>query len=120
MKTKSIGITKRQQDTLNFMKQFKEKKGYMPTIREICKGINVTSPCTVHSHLKELINKGYIEFDGGYRTYRIIEDTPKEDKKIAKLIGDWQNIFDEQVQQDFTEIILHKINEIIDRLNGDK
>ena len=139
MKTKSIGITKRQQDTLNFMKQFKEEKGYMPTIREICKGINVTSPGTAHSHLKKLINKGYIEFNGGNRTYRIIEEPrnievcgslftkseydelakSNEDKKIAKLIGDWQNVFNEKIQQDFVEIILNKINEIIDKVNGD-
>ena len=115
MKTKSIGITKRQQDTLNFMKQFKEEKGYMPTVREICKGINVTSPATVHTHLKELINKGYIEFGGGNRTYIIIEDTPKEDKKIKKLAV---NLYCDE-DKTFKREVNDKINEIIDMLNGE-
>ena len=42
----------------------------------------------------------------------IIEDTPKEDKKIEKI----------KISSRFTrnqKVIIHKINEIIDRLNGD-
>ena len=49
----------------------------------------------------------------------IIEDTPKEDKKIVKIDVAWQNVFDEQAQQDFAKMTLDKLNEIIDRLNGE-
>lgn len=47
----------------------------------------------------------------------IIEDTPKEDKKIAK-IGKLNQVSDNK-QHLNNYILRNKINEIIDRLNGD-
>lgn len=44
----------------------------------------------------------------------IIEDTPKEDKKIEKLYGEPRHIYTENELY-----IVGKINEIIDRLNGE-
>ena len=49
----------------------------------------------------------------------IIEDTPKEDKKIEYIETNYDFVFDEQVQQDSLRVITSKINEIIDKVNGE-
>lgn len=49
----------------------------------------------------------------------IIEEPPKEDKKIRHISNDYAYVFDEQIQQDSLKYIADKINEIIDRLNGE-
>lgn len=53
-------LTKRQSDTLKFVKEYIVSHGYPPTVREIGKAINVSSPATVQAHLNHLANKGYI------------------------------------------------------------
>lgn len=54
-------LTKRQEETLNFIKEFIVSHGYPPTVREICKALDVSSPATVHVHLNNLVNKGFIK-----------------------------------------------------------
>ena len=39
------------------------EKGYGPTVREICEKLGLSSPSTVHVHLKTLEQKGYIVRD---------------------------------------------------------
>ena len=53
-------LTKRQEDTLNFIKEYIVSNGYPPTVREIAKELNVSSPATVQAHLDRLADKGYI------------------------------------------------------------
>ena len=55
-------ITKREQDLLSFIIQFKQVNGYTPTVREMCKGICMGSRSTIISMLNHLEEKGYIEF----------------------------------------------------------
>ena len=57
---KNKKITKKQEKILIFIKKYIAKNEYSPTIREIAKGINLSSPATVHTHLKNLIEKEYI------------------------------------------------------------
>ena len=47
-------------DVLDYIKNYVAKHGYPPTVREIGKAINVSSPATVQAHLNHLANKGYI------------------------------------------------------------
>lgn len=54
-------LTKRQEEILNFIKEYIVSHGYPPTIREICKAMGVSSPATVHAHLNNLENKGFIK-----------------------------------------------------------
>lgn len=54
-------LTKRQEDSLNFIKSYIVAHGYPPTVREIAKSIGVSSPATVQAHLDCLANKGYIK-----------------------------------------------------------
>ena len=53
-------LTKRQEDTLNVIKKFIAAHGYPPTVREIGKILNLSSPATIQVHLKCLAEKGYI------------------------------------------------------------
>jgi len=54
-------LTKRQEDTLNFIKEYIVSHGYPPTVREIAKELDVSSPATVQAHLDRLADKGYIK-----------------------------------------------------------
>jgi repressor LexA len=54
-------LTKRQEDTLNFIKEYIVAHGYPPTVREIAKELDVSSPATVQAHLDRLADKGYIK-----------------------------------------------------------
>lgn len=56
-------LTKKQKAVLECIEDCIAKKGYGPTVREICAEIGLSSPSTVHVHLKALEEKGYIERD---------------------------------------------------------
>ncbi len=48
---------------LHFIKNQIKQKGYPPSVREICKGVDLKSTSTVHRHLERLETKGYIRRD---------------------------------------------------------
>lgn len=56
-------LTRRQKDILEFVKKYIVSYGYPPTVREIAKGLGLSSPATIHSHLSNLEEKGYIKKD---------------------------------------------------------
>ncbi len=56
-------LTKRQQAVMDSIEKCIREKGYGPTVREICSDLNLSSPSTVHVHLKTLEQKGYIVRD---------------------------------------------------------
>ncbi len=56
-------ITAKQQEILEYMKEEILKKGYPPTVREICQAVNLKSTSSVHAHLESLEKLGYIERD---------------------------------------------------------
>ena len=71
MKTKEI--TKRQKDVLDYVKKYVAAHGYPPAIREICKGVNLSSPATVFVHLKNLEQLGLIKTTSNkFRTIEIL------------------------------------------------
>ena len=59
----SKDITKRQQAVLDCIEAFIVEHGYGPTVRELCERMQLSSPSTVHVHLKALEDKGYIHRD---------------------------------------------------------
>ena len=54
-------LSSKQNEVLTFIKKFIAENNYTPSVRDICRGINLNSPATVHVHLTNLINKGYIK-----------------------------------------------------------
>ncbi|MCL5411456.1 MAG: transcriptional repressor LexA [Patescibacteria group bacterium] len=75
-------IYKRQRDLLDFVSQYMQKYGYAPTLPEICDGIGVRSPATVHEHITNLVVKGVLKkVDGVRRGIEIV------DQKIVGWVG---------------------------------
>ncbi|MDR0513746.1 MAG: transcriptional repressor LexA [Coriobacteriaceae bacterium] len=56
-------VTKRQQAVLDCIEECIREKGYGPTVREVCQSLGLSSPSTVHVHLKALEEKGVIKRD---------------------------------------------------------
>jgi repressor LexA len=56
-------LTERQRQTLNHIAETIAQRGYPPSVREICEGLSLASPSTVHSHLQALQRKGYLRID---------------------------------------------------------
>ena len=56
-------LTGRQNFILKVLKKLIAKNGYPPTVREIGEEANLSSPATIHFHLKKLEEKGYIKKD---------------------------------------------------------
>lgn len=54
-------LSTRQNEILTFIKKYTAKNNYPPSIREIASGVNLHSPATVHVHVKNLIEKGYLK-----------------------------------------------------------
>ena len=57
-------LTPMRQKILEFVSEFSRDNGYPPTVREICEGVGLRSPSTVHAHLKILQEGGFLEKDG--------------------------------------------------------
>ena len=54
-------LTNKQKDILIFIKKFMATNKYPPSIREICSALNLKSPATVHVHVNNIIEKGYLK-----------------------------------------------------------
>jgi repressor LexA len=54
-------LTERQKSILAYIKNEIRTRGYPPAVREIGKAVGLSSSSTVHSHLNQLENKGYIK-----------------------------------------------------------
>lgn len=57
------GLTERQLQTLRYIAEAVEQRGYPPTVREIGHALGLASSSTVHSHLQALQRKGYLRID---------------------------------------------------------
>lgn len=56
-------ISKKQNQILEFIKSEILKRGYPPSVREICDAVGLKSTSSVHSHLETLEKNGYIRRD---------------------------------------------------------
>ena len=57
------GLTERQLQTLRYIAEAVDERGYPPTVREICDALGLASSSTVHSHLQALQKKGFLRID---------------------------------------------------------
>lgn len=67
-------LTKRQKQILDFLELFLTEYGYPPSYEEIARNFGYTSLATVHEHLENLEQKGYIR--KSYNASRSIELVP--------------------------------------------
>lgn len=69
-------LSKKQQEVLDFIKQNILTNGYPPSVREICKAVQLSSTSSVHAHLTSLEQKGYIVKDPTKpRTIQVVDDS---------------------------------------------
>lgn len=69
-----VKLTKKQEKIYNIIKEFIEKNGYSPTVREIGELAELKSPATVFTHLETLEEGGYIKSERSKsRTIRILK-----------------------------------------------
>ena len=74
-------ITKRQEDVLNYIKKYVVKHGFPPSTREIGAALGLSSPATVHTHLKKLEDADCIrKTNTKFRTIEIIGDNEYAEK----------------------------------------
>ncbi len=70
-----VALTAKQQEIYDFLKAEIIKKGYPPSVREICEAVNLRSTSSVHAQLETLEKKGYIRKDATKpRAIEILDD----------------------------------------------
>ncbi|HEY6724340.1 MAG TPA: transcriptional repressor LexA [Polyangiaceae bacterium] len=82
------GLTKRQEQTLDFIRHSIEERGYPPTLREIGEHMGIRSTNGVNDHLRALERKGYLRReDMKSRALRLVEDeAPKTSPSDEDLV----------------------------------
>lgn len=85
-------LTTKQTEVLNFIKKYIAMHGYPPAIREICSGLGLSSPATVHVHVKKLEEAGAIKTASNkFRTIEILVENEyketNEDVVKVPLLG---------------------------------
>lgn len=68
-------LTKKQKQVLDYIEEFVRTNKYTPSYREIAEGLGLSSPSTVHQHVKALCEKGVINTgnDGAARSIELCE-----------------------------------------------
>lgn len=74
MVERADNLTAKQRQVLVYIGQSIMNHGYVPTVREMCEGLSLSSPATVQNHVRALKAKGYLTGqDGMARTLSITE-----------------------------------------------
>ena len=53
-------LTKKQRQVLDYLVEYFQDHGYMPTYREIADAFDLSSPSSIHQYMKAIEEKGYI------------------------------------------------------------
>ena len=72
-----------QQRIYQFILDYIGERGYAPSVRDICDAVGLKSPSTVHFHLKNLAELGYIE-KGAFKGRAIVPTDRGAAKKSAR------------------------------------
>ena len=84
-------LTDRQEEILNFIRQFTNETGYPPTLREIGKHFQISSTFGVKRHLEALVKKGFINIESN--ASRGISFIKKNDDDLINKVANVENIF---------------------------
>jgi repressor LexA len=68
---------------LNFIRNFLDKQGYAPTVRDIARGCNISTPSVVQYHLNTLERQGYIRRDP--EVFRSIQLVEKKREAVSRI-----------------------------------
>lgn len=84
-------ITAKQQEILEYIKENILRKGYPPSVREICEAVKLRSTSSVHAHLETLERNGYIRRDPTKpRTIEVVDESfnlPRRELVNIPVVG---------------------------------
>ncbi len=90
----------REQKILDYMREEIRKKGYPPTVREICSALNIKSTSTAHKDISSLVRQGYIKKDPSKPRALMLVDADSEDDaamRTASGYGRYDGVSDTEV-----------------------
>ncbi len=81
-------LTKRQQEILDYIREYLQKNHYPPSIRDIAAHFSLASAGGVHKHLNNLKKKGFITFENNIsRSIHILEDSNDISNSVSSTSG---------------------------------
>jgi len=76
-------LYRKEREVLTFIAQFQKNHGYSPTLKEIAQATGHRANSTIHSLIRSLVDKGYVQkVDGNTRVLKIIDQ-----KTADKMLG---------------------------------
>jgi len=78
-------LTKRQKQVLDFIKSYKNKRGYASSLEEIKKHLKLSSVSTAHYHVKKLQEAGYLQKE--YNQPRSISPVKEKETIEIPIVG---------------------------------
>lgn len=78
-------LKERERKILTYMKNEIKKKGYPPTVREICTALDIKSTSTTHKDLENLEKKGFIKKDPSKPRALMVIDSEIEKENLAGI-----------------------------------
>jgi len=89
-----LPLTKRQREILDYLQDFIQQHGYAPSLEEIGRRFGLSSLATVHKHLTNLQEKGFIK-RAWNRPFRRDDShkfrRPLNRTSVAWLCGRWRS-----------------------------
>jgi len=100
------GLTRRQEQVLEFIRESVRVDGYPPTVREICAGLSLSSPSTVHAHLANLERLGLIKRDPTKpRALDVVQDLrPRRPLPLVGRVAAGEPILAEENIEEYVDV----------------
>ena len=80
-------LSNAQNQIYQFILKEQRRNGYPPTVREICDGVGLNSPSSVHRYLKTLTDRGYLVGDPNKKRAYAVAESLEQDANIVPLLG---------------------------------
>lgn len=121
-------LSKRQKEILDYISSFIEENDYAPTYQEIGEYFDLSSPATVHQHVKALEDKGYLK--SSYNAKRALEvvEVMDEERSVAysvPLVGlitagePIEAVEEREMIAIPSDLVLHQSNTFVLQVKGD-
>ena len=86
---KDMAVKDREKRILKYMKEQIMKKGYPPTVREICAALDIKSTSTVHKDIENLVKAGYLVKDPSkQRALMVVDPDFKRKNEVQETRDD--------------------------------
>lgn len=108
-------LSTKQKRVLEYIRSYTRDKGYPPSVREICDGLQFRSTSTVHGYLQRLEKRGYIRRDPSRpRAIELVQDQKiirdMVEVPVVGRVAAGQPILAEQNVEDYLSLPLSILN----------